>query len=133
MPLNPEDENNASSRSGIIQAVEPRDPEKSLKKMLQKILGDEISVNNAMQGGTIAKGNIEKLKGDPIKELQTPGFFAMEYPTVFISGSCDITVPKLVKLDLVVVVVIQLVPITVESEGKYILINFITHFCLRVI
>ena len=46
------------------------------------------------------KSNIEKLKGEPIKELQTPGFFAMAYPTVFISGSCDITVPKLVKLDL---------------------------------
>ena len=99
-PLNPEDENDETSRSGIIQAVEPRDPEKSLKMMLQKILGDDASVNKAFQDSTIAHCNVEKVKGEPIKELQTPGFFAMAYPTIFVSGSCDITIPKLVKVDL---------------------------------
>ena len=67
--------------------------------MLEKILGDETSVDRAIQSNTIAQSNIEKLKGEPIKELATPGFFAMAYPTIFISGSCDITIPKLVKLD----------------------------------
>ena len=95
-----EHENNESSRNGVIKPVEPRDLDKSLKMMLQKILGNEISLNKALQDKTIAKGNIEKIKEDPIKELSTPGFFAMAYPTVFISGSCDITAPKLVDIDL---------------------------------
>ena len=81
--MNPEDENDVSSRSGIIQAVEPRDPEKSLKMMLQKILGDEVSVNKAMQDSTIAKCDIEKIKGQPIKELQTPVFFHNGIPPNF--------------------------------------------------
>ena len=31
--------------------------------------------------------------------MKTPGFFAQAYPTIFINGSADITIPQLVKLD----------------------------------
>ena len=94
MPTN--DEN--ITRSGIICPLEPKDVDKELKIVLNRLLGSEAAAEEAIQHGAVAGADMEYTRENPVNELKTPGFFAMAYPTVFINGSCDFTVPRLVKM-----------------------------------
>ena len=94
MPTN--DEN--ITRSGIICPLELKDVDKELKTVLNRLLGSEAAAEEAIQHGAVAGADMEYTRENPVNELKTPGFFAMAYPTVFINGSCDFTVPRLVKI-----------------------------------
>ncbi|XP_057310732.1 uncharacterized protein LOC130648690 [Hydractinia symbiolongicarpus] len=87
------------TRSGLVCPLESKDADKELRTILQKLLGSEDAVNQALEHGTIANANLEFTREQPIRELKTPGFFTMAYPTVFINGNCDLTVPRLSKIN----------------------------------
>ena len=94
MPTN--DEN--ITRSGIICPLEPKDVDKELKIVLNRLLDSEAVSEEAIQHGAVAGADMEYTRENPVNELKTPGFFAMAYPPVLINGSCDFTVPRLLKI-----------------------------------
>ena len=99
--LNPEDENLDLTHTGIVRPLEPTDDDDNIKDLLKKIAkGDDKVVDELLQQGKgIAQANWNRINAEPLRELSTPGFFAQAFPTIFISGSCDITVPKLTNIE----------------------------------
>ena len=97
--LNPEKIPLDLTCSGLLRPLEPTNTEKSVKDLLIWLLGNEKVANEALQGKKIAQGDWDWINAEPVKELNTPGFFALAFPTIFISGSCDFTTPKVSKSD----------------------------------
>ena len=91
-------EDESLTRSGIVCPLEPKDADTELRIMLNRLLGSEEATDQALQQGQVAGAEIQYTRENPLRELKTPGFFAMAFPNVFVNGSCDFTVPKLVKL-----------------------------------
>ena len=89
----------STTTSGIACPLDPRDSDKELKAILDKLLGKTGAGSDAIQEGKVASVDWNNSKGQPLTELKTPGYFTMAFPTVFVNGSCDITVPKLVDID----------------------------------
>ena len=95
--LNPEEIPLDLTCSGLLRPLEPTNTEKSVKDLLILLLGNEKAANVASQAKKIAQGDWDWINAKPVKELNTPGFFALAFPTIFISDSCDFTTPKVSK------------------------------------
>ena len=64
--------------------------------LLDNLVGRRGGGQNVLNnGGTTANVNWNRASGDPITELKTEGFFTQAFSTIFINGSCDMTIPKL--------------------------------------
>ena len=97
VPVAEDDE--SVTRSGITCPLPPGDIDSEMKLMIDRLIGKEGAGEQALQAGQVAAVDWEYTKGEPLSELKTPGFFTMAYPTVFINGSCDITVPGLTPIN----------------------------------
>ena len=88
--------------SGIACPRDPRDLEQEVRQALERMLGagNAEAVRSALSSGHVAVTEWEREEGEAVKELSTEGFFAMVAPHVFVNGSCDITIPQLVRLSL---------------------------------
>jgi hypothetical protein len=88
--------------SGIACPRDPRDLEQEVRQALEQMLGagNADAVRTALSSGRVAVTEWEREEGEAVKELATEGFFAMVAPHVFVNGSCDITIPQLVRLSL---------------------------------
>ena len=53
------------------------------------------SKNILNDGSRVAQLNWDYANGDAMKELWTNGFLTMTFPTIFINGSCDVTIANL--------------------------------------
>ena len=83
------------TQSGIM-ILDPQNSEQHLLNFLTKLLGgDKEAALKAINEGEVGAVNWDKVQGEPLHELKTPGFFCMSYPNIFINGSCDITIPGL--------------------------------------
>ena len=83
--------------SGIACPLEPCDTEQHLTALLDKVLGPGEG-SKALNSGNVAEAHMERHTGQPLNELKTVGFFSMAFPTMFINGSCDVTIPRLHKI-----------------------------------
>ena len=98
--LQPVENDESTTLSGVACPLAPRDTEIELSLILDKLLGRKGAGKQALRQGQVAETNWAYIKDQPlINELRTPGFFTMAFPTVFINGSCDYTTPKLVAID----------------------------------
>ena len=79
--------------------MEPTNTEKCVKDLFIRLLGNVKAAKEALQGKKIAQRDWDWINAEPVKELNNPGFFAMAFPTNFISGLCDFTAPKVSKSD----------------------------------
>ena len=79
-----------TSRSAIVTPVNFDDQDEEVKKMLQKFTGTSINQNSV----ATAQLHNDNSK-EPLRELKVAGFFSMAYPTIFVNGSCDITIKAL--------------------------------------
>ena len=95
--IDPNDDDSNTS-SGIVCPLEPADCEPQLEALLDKMLGPGMG-RAAIFSGRVATADLEYEYGEPLSELKTPGFFTMAYPTIFINGSCDITIPAMTKVN----------------------------------
>ena len=86
------------TRSGVTLQTEPCDSREELNAIVNKLTGGAFGNMDGNAG--VAVTDWDRLNGQPIRELKTPGFFSMAFPTVFINGSCDITHPSLMKPEL---------------------------------
>ena len=90
----------STTRSGIAVPFEPRDVDMELRHILDKLIGQKGAAEKAIQDGIITGTDWQNIRDvQPLSELKTPGFFAMAFPTVFINGTCDLTVPKLITIE----------------------------------
>ena len=95
MGCNSDDQSNTVS--GIACPLEPCDTEQHLTALLDKVLGPGEG-SKALNSGNVAEAHMERHTGQPLNELKTVGFFSMAFPTIFINGSCDVTIPRLHKI-----------------------------------
>ena len=96
-PLNPEEPLDIT-HSGLIRPLHPTEND-NVEKLLKKIAGNSEAVDDLLQSRNAIQMNWNRIDSEPVSELKTPGFFAMAYPTIFIAGSCDITIQRLVEID----------------------------------
>ena len=80
--------------SGVACPLEPHDTQLDLAVLLDKFLGKGMG-KKALEEGCVATGDWNYVKDQPLKELKLLGFFTMAFPTIFINGTCDYTLPKL--------------------------------------
>ena len=98
--LDNDEPDESTTTSGIACPADPKDAQKELNKIFQNIVG--VDTNNSSTNTATASTDWEYIRGEPLNELKTPGFFTMAFPTVFINGSCDITIPNLVEINLMI-------------------------------
>ena len=84
--------NETTTTSGIVCPTDPKDADKELNNIFKTLVGDNSKISKVST-------DWEYARGEPLNELKTPGFFTMAFPTVFINGSCDITVPNVVSVN----------------------------------
>ena len=96
-PVNPEEPVDIT-HSGLIRPLKPSDND-DVDKLLKKIVGDSEDLDDFLESRNAIQMNWSRIDSEPVPELSTPGFFAMAYPTIFIAGSCDITVQRLVDVN----------------------------------
>jgi hypothetical protein len=89
----------STTTSGIACPLDPRDTDKELKTILDKMLGKAGAGEEALRDGRVASVDWSTTRGQLLDELRTPGYFTMSFPTVFINGTCDYTVAKLIEID----------------------------------
>ena len=86
----------SATASGFVCPDDPKNAKKQLNNIFQSIAGGHT---HTFDNESKASADWEYIRGDPLNELKTQGFFTMAFPTVFINGSCDITIPKLVEIN----------------------------------
>ena len=96
-PVNPEEPADIT-HSGLIRPLHPSEND-DVDKLLRKIVGEGEALDDFLNSRNAIQMNWNRIDADPVPELKTPGFFAMAYPTIFIAGSCDITVQRLIKVE----------------------------------
>ena len=72
--------------------------------VLDLLDGDSAKADALFAGAGVGSADWVRSSGAPVRELATEGFFGMCYPTVFVAGSGDPTVPRLRKVDFSVAV-----------------------------
>ena len=97
--LEHDDTDESNTASGVACPLEPQDCDKELNSILDKLIGKEGAGQQAVLNGQVASVNWDHIKGKPLSELSTEGFFSMAFPTIFINGSCDYSTPKLVNIN----------------------------------
>ena len=95
--LDHDEEDESTTASGVACPLEPKNCDKELTSILDKLLGKGAG-QQAVLNGQVASANRDHVKGEQLNELKTLGFFVMAFPTIFVNGSCDFTAPKLVDI-----------------------------------
>ena len=99
--LNDTEENQElSTKSGVVNPLHVADTDEQLKLVLSKILGSDDKANELISNNTIHQANMDRLTSDPVNELKTIGFFSMAFPTVWPDGFGDFTVERLISVPL---------------------------------
>ena len=90
----PQKDDETVTYSGIAVPAEPKDAEEELRNVLRNLVGKD----NVEEKVAVAEWDYSD--SEPLSELKNPGFFAMNFPSIFDNGSCDITHCPLVRLDI---------------------------------
>ena len=90
-----------ASYSGIAVPLNMQDADEEVKKLLDKFLKNSSQTwEHVIEAGKVAAMKFNKSSQQKlIPELSTDGFFTMAYPHIFVYGSCDITIKRVVEVD----------------------------------
>ena len=83
----------------MIRPLHPSEND-DVEQLLRKIIGTGQDLEDILESRNAIQMSWKRIDSDPVPELKTPGFMAMAFPSIFVSGSCDITVQRLVSVDL---------------------------------
>ena len=84
--------------SGITELHPTTGIVKNIKDAIDNLLGETGAAERAINEGVLDLNY--QSDQEPLRELSTPGFFSMCYPSIFVNGTCDITIKKIHTIEL---------------------------------